>query len=390
MINLALGFASLAVWLYLLAGRGRFWRGEELFETVRPDNERRFDGDWPRVTAIVPARDEADVIGQTVASLARQDYPGPFAVVVVDDQSSDGTASVARRAEVADRPLTVLQGESPPAGWSGKVWAMRQGVVAANAAREPPDYLLFVDADIVLKDGVLRRLVALAQAKRAALTSLMVKLRCESPAERLLVPAFIFFFQMLYPFSWVNDPRRRTAAAAGGCMLVHRQALAEAGGLAGLRGALIDDCALAALMKRRGPIWLSLTQNAFSLRAYPAFVDFGRMVARSAFAELRFSSLRLIVALAAMGLVFLAPPLLVVFSRGAPQALGAAAWAIMGFVFAPTLRLYRRPVLIGLALPAIGAAYILFTIQSALTYWTGRGGLWKGRVQAPLPKAERA
>ena len=387
MINLALGLTSLIVWLYLLLGRGRFWSSAELFEAVCPNIERRRNGKWPAITAIVPARDEADVIGQTVTSLLRQDYPGPFAILVVDDQSSDGTASAARRVAGEDGRLTVLAGQSPPTGWSGKVWAMRQGAAAAEAA--PPDFLLFVDADIVLGAGLIRRLVAVAEAKRAALASLMVKLRCESPAECWLVPAFVFFFQMLYPFAWVNDPRRRSAAAAGGCMLVHRRSLAEAGGLASLRGALIDDCALAALMKRRGPIWLGLTQDALSLRAYPAFADFGRMVARSAFAELRFSVLRLIVAMAAMGLVFLAPPLLAVFSRGAPQTFGAAAWAIMGFVFVPTLRLYGRPVLTGLALPAIAAAYILFTGQSAAQYWTGRGGLWKGRVQAPMPKAER-
>ena len=373
-----------------LSDEGGFGAEREPFEAVSPDNERRREGEWPSVTAIVPARDEADVIAQAVASLARQDYPGPFAIVVVDDQSSDGTARAAERAAGADGCLTVLHGESPPAGWAGKVWAMRQGIAAADAAPDPPEYLLFVDADIVLEDGLLRRLVAVAEAKRAVLASLMVKLRCESPAERWLAPAFVFFFQMLYPFSWVCDPRRRTAAAAGGCMLVHRQSLAEAGELAALRGALIDDCALAALMKRRGRIWLSLTQDAFSLRAYPAFADFGRMVARSAFAELRFSSLGLIVAEAAMGFVFLAPPLLAVFSRGAPQALGAAAWGIMGLIFAPTLRRYGRPVLGGLALPAIAVAYMLFTVQSAAQYWTGRGGLWKGRVQAPMAKAERA
>jgi hopene-associated glycosyltransferase HpnB len=267
---------------------------------------------------------------------------------------------------------------------------MRQGVAAAGAGPDSPDYLLFVDADIVLEAGLLRRLVAFAQTNRAILASLMVKLRCESRAERWLVPAFIFFFQMLYPFSWVDDPRRKTAAAAGGCMLVHRQSLAEAGGLEALRGALIDDCALAALMKRRGQIRLALTRHALSLRSYLSFADFGRMVARSAFAELRFSAPRLIIAIAAMGFVFLAPPLLAVFSRGAPQAFGAAAWAIMGLVYAPTLRLYGRPVLAGLALPAVAAAYTLFTIRSAAQYWTGRGGLWKGRVQAPMPKAERA
>jgi hopene-associated glycosyltransferase HpnB len=387
MINLTLGVASLLVWLCMLVGRGRFWRSN-LFEAVRPDDNLFRQGEWPRVTAIMPARDEAEVVGQAVASLAGQDYPGPLAILVVDDRSSDGTASAARRA--SEERVTVLIGESPPTGWTGKVWAMAQGVAAAELAPEPPEYLLFVDADIVLEASVLRRLVGLAKKKDAALASLMVKLRCESLAERCLVPAFVFFFQMLYPFSWVENPGRSTAAAAGGCMLVRRQSLAESGGLEALRGALIDDCALAALIKRQGRIWLGLTQDALSLRAYPAFADFGRMVARSAFAQLRFSTLRLIVVMAAMGLVFLAPPLLVVFSRGAPQVFAAAAWIIMAFVFAPTLRLYGRPVLSGLALPAIAAAYMLFTVQSAGEYWTGRGGLWKGRVQASAPRAERA
>ena len=387
MINLAAGVACLIVWLYLLVGRGRFWRVEELFEAGNAGIEQRREGEWPRVTAIVPARDEAAVIGQAVDSLIRQDYPGPLAILVIDDESSDGTANAARRAAGADGRLTVLSGQSLPVGWSGKVWALAQGVAAAEAAPEPPDYLLFVDADILLGHEVLRRLVAIAEARGASLASLMVKLRCESLAERWLVPAFIFFFQMLYPFAWVNDPGRSTAAAAGGCMLVDPRTLAEAGGLAALRGALIDDCALAALMKRRGRIWLGLTQHARSLRAYPSFVDFGRMVARSAFAELDFSALRLIVAMAAMGFVFLAPPLLAVFARGVPQGLGAAAWAIMALAFAPTLRLYRRPALGGLALPAIAAAYMFFTAKSALDYWAGRGGLWKGRIQAPAEHA---
>ena len=388
MIDLTLGVASLVVWLYLLLGRGRFWRSIVLFEADRPNNQRRREGKWPRVAAIVPARDEAGVIGSAVAALAAQDYPGPFAIVVVDDQSSDGTADVARGA--AAGRVSVITGDSPPAGWAGKVWAMAQGVATADSAPEAPEYFMFVDADIALEPSVLRGLVGLAREKGAILASLMVKLRCESPAERWLVPAFVFFFQMLYPFSWVEDPRSRIAAAAGGCMLVHRRSLAEAGGLAALRGALIDDCTLAALMKRQGRIWVGLTHDALSLRAYPGFSDIGRMVARSAFAELRFSALRLIAVVAAMGLVFLAPPLLVVFSRGAQQALGAAAWAIMAFVFAPTLRLYGRPVLTGLALPGIAAAYMLFTVQSALEYWTGRGGLWKGRIKAPAPNAERA
>ena len=390
MIIPTLAVASLVVWIYLLVGRGFFWRCAERLEADSPDNERSREGGWPRVTAIVPARDEADAVGRAVDSLMRQDYRGSFRILVVDDQSSDGTAGAASRAAAGDARLAVLRGENPPAGWAGKVWAMQQGVAAANASPEQPDFFLFVDADIVLAEGALRRLASLALTRGAVLASLMVKLRCESPAERWLVPAFIFFFQMLYPFSWVGDAHRKTAAAAGGCMLVDRGALAKTGDFAALRGALIDDCALAAVMKRRGPIWIGLTQDASSLRAYPNLADFGRMVARSAFAQLRFSTLRLVIVMAAMGVVFLAPPLLAVFAHGAPEALGAAAWAIMALVFVPTLRLYGRPAATCLALPAIAAAYMMFTVRSALDFRAGRGGMWKGRVQARRTKAEGA
>ena len=248
---------------------------------------------------------------------------------------------------------------------------------------------MFSDADIAYAPHVLTRLVAIACAKSSVLTSLMVKLRCESAAERWLVPAFVFFFQMLYPFAWVNDPRRRTAAAAGGCMLARREALAAAGGLEALRGALIDDCALGALMKRQGPIWLGLTESVHSLRAYPAFADFRRMVARSAFAELRYSPLRLAGAVAGMALVYLAPPFFALFAHGLAQAAGALAWAMMALALVPTLRLYERPLAGGLALPAIAAAYIAFTLDSAMQYWRGRGGYWKGRIQAPMRQAGR-
>ena len=233
------------------------------------------------------------------------------------------------------------------------------------------------------------RLVAIAGAKKSVLTSLMVKLRCESAAEHWLVPAFIFFFQMLYPFAWVNDPGRRMAAAAGGCMLARRETLDAAGGLEALRGALIDDCALGALMKRQGPIWLGLTE---SVQAYApiAFADFRRMVARSAFAELRYSPLLLAGAVAGMGLTYLAPPLFAVFARGLAQAAGALAWAMMALALAPTLRLYGRPLAGGLALPAVAAAYVAFTLNSAVQYWRGRGGYWKGRIQAPMREAGRA
>jgi hopene-associated glycosyltransferase HpnB len=264
---------------------------------------------------------------------------------------------------------------------------MRQGLAAVEAGVEPPEFVLFSDADIAYAPHVLRRVVAIARSRNSVLTSLMVKLRCESPAERWLAPAFVFFFQMLYPFAWVNDPRRAIAAAAGGCMLARREALGRAGGLEALRGALIDDCALGALMKRQGAVWLGLTEDALSLRAYPTLEEFGRMVTRSAFAELRYSPLRLAGAIVGMALVYLAPPVFAFAAHGLARWEGALAWAMMAVSLAPTLRLYARPVVGGLALPLIAAAYVVFTFQSAVQYWRGRGGYWKGRFQAPMGEA---
>ena len=392
MIVTALSVLALGVWAYLLFGRGGFWRCGERDDAVASASEARSRDTpiiWPDVVAIVPARDEADVIAESVGSLLRQDYPGRFSVVVVDDQSSDGTADAAAAASAtgAAGRLRVLPGSNVPSGWTGKLWAMRQGLAVAEDGAEPPEFVLFTDADIVYAPQMLRRLIAIARSKDSVLTSLMVKLRCESPAEHWLVPAFVFFFQKLYPFAWVNDAGGPTAAAAGGCMLIERRALGRAGGLEGVRGALIDDCALAALMKRRGPIWLGLTEDVRSLRAYPAFADFGRMVARSAFAELRYSPLRLTLAVVGMGLVYLAPPIFALFAHGVAQLVGSLAWAMMALSLAPTLRLYGRSIAGGLALPAIAAAYILFTLQSAVQYWRGRGGYWKGRFQAPMGEA---
>jgi hopene-associated glycosyltransferase HpnB len=385
----AVAVAAFAAWLYLVLGRGGFWRGRERDSALaRPGDEGI--AAWPRVIAIIPARDEAACIGTTIRSLLRQDYPGPLAIILVDDGSADETAEVARRAGVetgaADR-LTIISGTDLPPGWTGKLWAMRQGVTEAENGPEPPDFLWFSDADIAYAPGVLRRLVAGAVARGTVLTSLMVKLRCESAAERLLIPAFVFFFQKLYPFAFVNDPGRRTAAAAGGCMLVRRAALAKAGGLEAIRGALIDDCALGALMKRQGPIWLGLTEDAQSLRAYPGISDIRRMVARSAYAELDYSPARLAGAVAGMTLVYLTPPLLTVFATGAAQALGAAAWALMALAYQPTLHLYRLNPLWGLALPAIAAIYTGFTVDSAVQHWQGRGGAWKGRVQGHVSRS---
>jgi hopene-associated glycosyltransferase HpnB len=394
MILIAVSLLPFAIWAYLLFGRGWFWLCGERDDSAAAAVRRANDADaWPSVVAIIPARDEADVIARTVGSLLRQDYPGPFSVVVVDDQSTDGTAAVALNAasdaHAADR-LQVVRGTGPPPGWTGKLSAMRLGLAEVEASARAPEFILFTDADIAYAPHVLTRLVAIARAKNSVLTSLMVKLRCESAAERWLAPAFVFFFQMLYPFAWVNDPRRTTAAAAGGCMLVRRDALQAAGGLEAVRGALIDDCALGALMKGQGPIWLGLTESVDSLRAYSTFAEFSRMVSRSAFAELRYSSLRLAGAIGGMALVYLAPPLFAIFARGWAQFASALAWAMMALSLMPTLRLYGRPLVGGLALPAIAAAYVAFTFDSALQYWRGRGGYWKGRFQAPMRETGRA
>ena len=389
MIVAAASLLPLAIWAYLLFGRGRFWLCRE-----RDDSAAATPPDaWPSVVAIIPARDEADMIALSVGSLLRQDYPGAFSVVVVDDQSTDGTAAAASatvsEAQAAHR-LQIVTGTGPPPGWTGKLSAMRQGLAEVEAGAVKPEFVLFTDADIAYAPHVLSRLVMIARRNSAVLTSLMVKLRCESAGELWFAPAFVFFFQMLYPFAWVNDPRRATAAAAGGSMLVRREALCAAGGLEAVRGALIDDCALGALMKGQGPIWLGLTEDVHCLRAYPFLTDFGRMVARSAFAELRYSPLRLAGAIGGMALVYVAPPLFAIFARGPAQAAGLLAWAMMALSLMPTLRLYGRPLVGGLALPAIAAAYVAFTFDSALQYWRGRGGYWKGRIQAPMRETGRA
>ena len=380
MTNGLIASMVLAIWVYLLAARGRFWLAQP-----RDDMLAVGQGPWPTVTAIIPARDEAESVGKTVSSLLRQHFAGEFTVVVVDDQSRDATAQVARDAAIAvgagDR-LNILPGRALPAGWTGKLWAQSQGVEHVEAAVRRPDYLLFTDADIVYAPDALARLVAHAQSGGYLLTSLMVKLRCKSLAERMFVPAFIFFFQMLYPFAWANDPGRRTAAAAGGCMLVRREALREAGGMAAIRGALIDDCALAKTLKGHGPIWIGLTDDVHSIRTYPRLADIRRMVARTAYAQLNYSPLILVGTVLGLAVAYLAPVALLVFAGGWARILGLAAWLMMALAFQPTLRFYRVSALWGVALPAIAAIYLAFTIDSAYQHARGRGGMWKGRAQA--------
>ena len=368
---------ALVIWIYLVAGRGGFWRAGER------DGGGPSSPVWPDVIAVIPARDEADGVGHTVESLLRQDYPGSLSLILVDDESADGTADVARLAAAAigrmDR-LTIIPGAALPAGWTGKLWAMKQGVERADAAA--PEFLLLTDADIVYPPDTLRRLVSQSLSEGLALSSMMAKLRCESFAERALIPAFIFFFQMLYPFSWVNDRRRATAAAAGGCMLVRREALQAAGGIEVIRGSLIDDCAMARLLKRQGPIRLSLSERVISIRPYSTMDEIRRMVVRSAYAQLRYSPLLLAVALAGLTFVFVVPVLAALFGHGAAQIFGLLTWVVMAAAFQPTLRFYALSPLWGPILPAIALVYMAFTLESAYQSVRGRGGLWKGRVQA--------
>jgi hopene-associated glycosyltransferase HpnB len=376
-------FAALVIWSYLAIGRGGFWRCTE-----RDHGDPHPPEAWPRVAVVVPARDEAEVIGKCLSSLLCQDYSGPCSVVLVDDNSTDGTADIARRAatecDQQDR-LTVVSGAPLPEGWTGKLWAVSQGMTAARS-RGPVDYFLLSDADIVYAPEMLRWLVAHTVAREALLTSFMVKLRCDSLAERFLVPAFVFFFQMLYPFPWVNRRTHAVAAAAGGCILVHASSLHEIGGIETIRDALIDDCALARKLKSKGPIWLGLTERVTSIRSYPNWSDIAQMVSRSAYAQLGYSMIQLAGTVVAMLLTFVVPPVAVLTGPDYARFAGLVAWAIMALLFIPTLRMYRIPRFGAIALPAIAFAYLMFTLNSAWQSIRGKGGFWKGRFQAARAK----
>ena len=378
-VALVVGAISLAAWIYLLLFRGFFWLMRERDDRDLPPEPAA----WPAVAAVVPARNEADVIVRSVGSLLGQNYPGDFRLVLVDDNSEDGTGKVAAEAAVnigATGRLRLIAGQPLARGWTGKLWAVSQGVEAASACA--PVYLWITDADIAHEPQTLRRLVARAEAGGLALVSLMARLQTGTWAERLLIPAFIFFFDMLFPFGLVNDARSKLAAAAGGCMLVRRDALEAAGGIASIRGEIIDDCALGARLKAQGPIWLGLTRTSVSLRPYGSLRDIGRMVSRSAYAQLGYSPWLLAGTLAGMALVYLAAPVLTAIGPGASRWVGLAVWALMAAAFQPMLRYYRLSPLWGLALPLIGALYTGFTVQSAIDVWRGKGGMWKGRSQA--------
>jgi len=369
---------ALAIWLYLLVAHGGFWLARETDAGMSAPPAA-----WPPVTAIVPARDEADVIARSIGALLAQDYPGEFRVLLVDDGSSDGTGDVARAAAGDDARLAMIRGSAPPAGWTGKLWALEQGVRHAGTG---PRWLWLTDADIRHAPDTLRSLVARAEADGLVLNSLMARLECTRLAERALIPAFVFFFQMLYPFARVNRPDSPVAAAAGGCMLLRRDAFLRAGGQAAIAHAIIDDCATGRLMKAEGPIRLALTHRSHSIRPYGGWRAIGTMIARSAYAQLRYSPWLLAGTLIGMGLVYLAPPLIALLGHGLARWLALAAWALMGIALMPMLRFYRLSLLWSIALPAIALFYTGATFVSALRHWQGKGGMWKGRAQAQLSR----
>jgi len=378
---LGIAAVALVVWLGIVLARDGFWLTRERDTVDLPPAPLH----WPAVTAIVPARDEADVIAQSIGSLIAQDYPGEFRIILVDDNSSDGTARIAAdAAEAAEAAksarLTILSGQPLAPGWTGKLWAVSQGISAAGDA---PDWLWLTDADIAHTPDTLRTLVMRAVGERRVLVSLMARLRCESLAERALIPAFVWFFQMLYPFASVNRVTG-IGAAAGGCMLAERVALERAGGIAAVKNALIDDCAFGAMMKRQGPIWLGLTDRSVSIRVYDDWGSVAAMISRSAYAQLGYSVVALLGTIVGLALIYLGPPLLTLTAQGYAQMLGAGAWALMAMAFQPMLRFYRRSPLWGLALPAIALFYAGCTFLSAWAHWLGRGGMWKGRAQAAL------
>lgn len=374
--------ASILIWCGLITLRGGFWRAD-VFLDVDPAGTV----EWPDVIAVVPARNEAETIGPVVRSLVSSSYPGTFSVVVVDDHSEDGTGDIARKAAAAgNRSLSVVTAPELRPGWSGKLAAVAAGLAEAQERQPSARYVLLTDADILHPPDLLARLVAKAETQSLALVSLMALLDCRGFWGKLLVPPFVFFFQKLYPFPLVNDPAAGTAGAAGGCMLVRRDALDAIGGIRAIRGALIDDCALAAAIKHGPPrraIWLGLSRSLTSLRDNRSIASIWSMVARTAFTQLQHSAVLLVLCLVGMAAVYLAGPAAAIVGvvEGAPfpALAGGAAWALSAFAFRPTVQLYRLSGLWAATLPLAALLYSLMTVSSAVAHWRGRGGRWKGR-----------
>lgn len=379
-VGLGLTILSLAIWVVLLGFRGQFWRADQRLDiSAEPE--------CSSVCAVVPARNEAELLPITLRSLLTQDYP--VTIILVDDHSTDGTAEVARRVaqEWDMQRLHIVTAAPLPSGWTGKLWAIEQGIQYTQTLTPPPDYILLTDADIEHDVKSLRRLVAKAQQENLDLVSLMVLLRCESFWEQFLIPAFVFFFQKLYPFRWVNDPEKSVAAAAGGCILIRRDALTRIGGIQAVRSALIDDCALAQAVKSSGSgrIWLGLSSDStHSLRPCPSLASIWDMVARTAFTQLNYSVLRLLLTLLGMTLIYIAPPVGAIWGGvtghwGVASA-GLSSWFLMAYAYWATLRLYGCSPALAFCLPVIALLYTLMTLDSALRHWRHQGGAWKGRV----------
>jgi hopene-associated glycosyltransferase HpnB len=382
-LALILAIVSLLIWVTLTFLRGAFWQFLEFDDDL---SRQETLACWPRVVTIVPARDEAETIGRTVDSLVKQDYAGEMRVVVVDDHSEDGTGGLAQesaeRAGARQRVL-ILRGAALEGGWTGKLLAMQQGV-ESGVAREA-DFLWFTDADIEHAPDTLRRIVQRAERDKLDLVSLMALSQVKSFPERLLIPPFLYFFLKLYPPSWIASRTRKTAGAAGGCILLRRTALERIGGLAAIRGEVIDDCTMARAVKRTGGgLWMGLTRKSVSLRTYTSFTEIQDLIARTAFTQLGYSVLALAGTLVAMLVTYLLPVIITFSAQAVVWRLGMAAWALMAITYLPTVRFYRMSPLWAAALPLAAAFYTYATWVSAVRYWLGRGGQWKGRAQAPV------
>ncbi|GBF78888.1 glycosyltransferase [Aphanothece sacrum] len=382
---------SFVIWVYLLLFRGNFWLANQ---RIKPQKNTLTH--YPSICTVIPARNEADVLPISLKSLLTQDYPGEFTIILVDDQSNDGTGEVARKiAQNTERSnrLIVISGQPLMSGWSGKLWAIKQGICQAKTQNLSPDYFLFTDADIKHHSTNLKELVTKSEQENLALTSLMVRLRCDSFWEKFLIPAFVFFFQKLYPFAWVNNPKNKIAAAAGGCILIRRDILEKIGGIEIVRQALIDDCSLAAAVKANlqkdsatsdQGIWLGLSEKTLSLRPYDSLGTIWNMVARTAYTQLYYSPFLLIGTLLGMVLVYLVALLSIILGLIMGNmlilGLGLMTLLLMTISYVPTLNLYELSPLWGLTLPVIGLLYSLMTLDSAIRHWQGKGGAWKGRV----------
>ena len=391
-VGAGLSVSALLAWGWLTLFRGRFWATDQRLEVLKA-KER---GSWPGVVVVIPARNESEVIGQTIPTVLGQRYPGALSVYLVDDRSSDGTADVAREAsrEIANgRQLQVVTAKERPEGWAGKVWALQQGVEAAKAVDH--EYFWFTDADIAHSPDVLVSLVARAEEEGLDMVSVMAKLHVSTFWDRLLIPAFVFFFGKLYPFRWVNDHEKSTAAAAGGCVLVRRERLVEGGGFESMRDAIIDDCTLARLVRGpegRGRLWLGMSQEVQSIRPYDGLRGIWDMVARTAYVQLRRSPVLLAGTILGMAWLYLGP--LAAMSAGIGLAAvgvwdtptwvmlvsGAGGWGLMSAIYTPMLKWYRLNRWWGPLLPIAGLLYTLMTVDSGRRYWMSRGGGWKGRT----------